>query len=236
MTDGVTDTKVKKVSYKFDIVFILFFLAISIICQFHLHHLQYKGGLVNQFWLVFCPGPGIYYLTIEILLLLFCAVRFFKRISLLSDTKNQILIKIFFAVIPLVIFFGSLTLSGSFVLSFLKGYEKWVQKEVDIKEIQQWLKTEGSQHQGELYTDGDFPKDFPAFLTKTKPIMISFENSKIDDSLYVELLYGGGFEKYGVRIGSPSMKMPEEGIFEVYENRFEFRRPIMPGVYVFAED
>jgi hypothetical protein len=232
VTNGVTDTKVKKVSYKFDIVFLLVFLAISIICQLHLHYLQYKGGLVNQFWLLGF-GPVIYYLMAEILLLLFCAIRFFKRIFLYPRTKKQILIKLFFAGIPIIIFFDSWMLSGSLVLSFLKGFEKWVQKEVDVKSIQQCLATEGSQYQGEHYIDGDFPKDFPACLTKTKPIIISFKNSEIDGSLYIELTYGGGMEMWGVRIGPPSMKMPKEGMIKIRESYYEYRRPIAPGVYIF---
>lgn len=114
---------------------------------------------------------------------------------------------------------------------FLKGYEKWVIKNVNINAIQQWLATEGVHYKDQRYRY-DFPKEFPAFLTEFKPKFIWFDTSNLDGVLYIEFGWGGGMGSWGVRIGPPNMKIPQE-VSQVSESRIEYIRPIAPGVYIF---
>jgi hypothetical protein len=232
VTAGQTDTKVKKVSYKFDIVFTFVFFSICVVEQFLLRYLEYKGGLVNQPWWFFLPA--LCFMLLFFLILLFCLVRFFIRIFSPPRNLKHTLLKISFAAAPAIILIGSWFLTGPLSPVFLRGFEKWVQKEVDVKAIQEWLKTEGNKYQGKYYFSDDyFPKEFPICLTASKPQIISFDISEIDGSLYIELVYGGGMDHWGVRIGPPSMKMPKEGMIKIRESYYEFRRPIAPGAYIF---
>jgi len=231
VTEQCTDTKMRKVSYKFNIMFILVFIAIVIPGEFYLRHLEYEGGLANQ------PGrsffPGLCFMAVVLLLLLFCSIRFLIRVFLPPRTIKHILIKIACVVVPFAIFFGSFMITTPLAPVFLKGFEKWVLKEVDIKAIQQWLITEGNQYKGKYYFDDDFPKNFPACLTISKPKRILFDNSEIDGSLYIELVYGGGMDSWGLRIGPPSMKTPQEGMVKITKYYYEYRRPISPCAYIF---
>ena len=231
MTEQCTDTKTRKASYKFDIVFILVFLAILITGTFYVRHFEYEGGLVNKMGLSILPW--LYFTAIELLMLLFFSIRFLIRVCRPSHGIKHILIIIACVVMPYAIFFGSSMITTPLAAAFINGFEKWVLKEVDIKAIQQWLATEGQKYKGQLYGYGEFPNDFPACLTESKPNYIYFGISELDGTLYIEFNWGGGMSSWGVRVGSPSMKMPEEGEVKIRESYYEDRRPIAPGVYIF---
>ncbi len=230
MDDQIANVKVRKLQYKFDVIFVLVFLAISILGQLYIRHTEYEGGLANQGGCGLLPM--LYFLAAELILLVFYSICFIVRVFLSTRTVKNILIKITYVVMPFAIFFGSFMITIPLTPVFLKGFEKWVLKEVDINAIQQWLATEGQQYKCEYFTE-DFPKEFPAFLTKNKPYIIIFENSELDNTRYIDFRWGGGMDSWGLRIGSPSMKMPEQGMLKIREGYYEFRRPIAPGVYVF---
>jgi hypothetical protein len=232
MTDQCIDTKTRKVSYKFDIVFVLVFIAISILGGIYIRHIEYEGGLVNQ--LGRSLFPGLCYIVVELHLLVFCSIWSLIRVCLPPRTVKHILIKIACVFIPFTIFFGSLMITRPVTPVFLKGLEKWVLKEVDIKAIQQWLATDGQRYKGQRYRYDEFPKDLPACLTEFKPKFIWFDSSKLDGTLYIEFGWGGGLASWGVRVGPPSMKMPEEGMLKISESSYDVGiRHVGPGVYVF---
>ena len=231
MRDEHADTGAKKISYRFDLIFILVFLVFSIGGAFYIYYLEYADGLKNRFGLSILPC--FCYTAIGLLVLLFCSIRFLIRVCLPPLALSHILIKIAFGAVPFVIFFGGWKMTIPAAPVFLKGFEKWALKEVDMNAIQQWLATEGQRYKGQYYYSEDFPSEFPACLTKFKPQVILFENSELDGSLYIEFRCGGGIDYWGLRIGPPSMKTPEEGVLKISKSYYEYRRPIAPGVCIF---
>ena len=230
MTDGVTDIEVKKVSYKFDIAFISVFLVVCVGQPFFVSYMEYRGGMANEcgwgflLWIMYWP--------LKLLLLSFWSILGLVRIFIRKRTiKNKlkaalIILPFFFLLIPPVYDVAPLA------PVFLKGYEKWVTKNMNTDAIKQWLAKEGDHYKGQQYID-EFPKEFPVFLTKFKPHYIYFDTSKFDGTIYIEFEWGGGMAHWGVRIGPPNMKIPQEEESMIRKSTVEFRRIIAPGVYIF---
>ncbi|HSW02614.1 MAG TPA: hypothetical protein VLI39_20795 [Sedimentisphaerales bacterium] len=118
---------------------------------------------------------------------------------------------------------------------YLRGFEQRMLKAVDVGAVQQWLTAEGRKHAGRVYRP-DFPLELPTCLTEFRPSEILFGDVASERGITIEFRwYAPHGEDYGLVIGPPSMtdsfeimiRLPDSGLNE-------FRRPIKPGVYVFA--
>ncbi len=122
---------------------------------------------------------------------------------------------------------------------FLKGFEKWVIKQVDVDSIQLWLQSADEAHWESGYWYGmppaekPIPGELPNFLEDFNPQYLWFEHSKIDGKKIIRFEWGGPPSHWGIVIGDPNMKMPEPGVEKISESYWEYRRIIGPGVYIY---
>ncbi len=119
---------------------------------------------------------------------------------------------------------------------FLRGYEKWVQKEVDIAAIQGWLVGLDPVYSEQGYFEAeDFPEELPVFITRLKPHHMNFSKFEKDQRC-VEFEWGCALGHAGIRIGLPGMETPKgEEYITLPEDNREYRRPIQSGVYIFEK-
>jgi len=201
--------------------------------HFWLLHVEYVGGLNNSagdsVWAAF----SFYAILAHVCIILaICAI---VQLFLSPRTYRHVLLRFGFLIAIPAIFAGSFIVAvprGS--NAFERGYEQWILKEVDIDAVQRWLATEGPKYAGKgYYTHGNFPEDWPAFLTEFKPPYISFPDSASRGGPYVEFEWGGPLLHWGFIIGLPTMPMPEKGAINLTPTLFEYRCPIKPGVYIF---
>ena len=142
------------------------------------------------------------------------------------------------AILSILIFIGSWILPFICLppgaVFFLKGYEKWVSKNVDIKAIQTWLLSgEADKYIGQIYA-GNFPDDLPDFMTDFDPKSIFFHGEESERGKSVKFEWGGGLGHWGIVVGSPTTKTKQKGMIgEPGSPYVEHRRPIIPGVYIF---
>ena len=122
---------------------------------------------------------------------------------------------------------------------FLKGFEKWVIKQVDVDSIQLWLQSADEKHweSGHCYGMSPIvkaiPEEFPNFLKDFNPQYLRFEQSKLDGKKIIRFEWGGPLGHWGIVIGDPNMKMPEPGVEKISDSYWEYRRIIGPGVYIY---
>jgi len=222
--------KLKKIPYKLEILILTTIPVISIIEWTHIDILSYRGGLRNF------PSWGfillIIYEPLKIAVVVFAVVRF----CIVKHVKR---LKKYFttAILSILIFIGSWILPFICLppgaVFFLKGYEKWVSKNVDIKAIQIWLLSgEADKYIGQIYA-GNFPDDLPDFMTNFNPKSMEFHGEESEKGKCIEFESGGGLAHWGIVVGSPTMKTKQEGVIKHSESDYEYRRSIQPGVYIF---
>jgi hypothetical protein len=116
----------------------------------------------------------------------------------------------------------------------LRGYEKWVEKKIDIEAIRQWLIALPPEYSGQYYFDAkDFPKELPLAITNLDPYHMNLSEFK-NGQRQVEFEWGRALGHWGIRIGLEGMETPkEEECIKFSESEWEYRRPIQPGVYIF---
>jgi hypothetical protein len=145
---------------------------------------------------------------------------------------GRLAFSVFPVLLGLFLYFGAHKEAGA--VNFLRGYEKWVQKEVDITAIQEWLVGLDTGYSEKYYFDAEeFPEELPVFITKLEPQHMDF--SKFDkDTRCVEFEWGSALGHWGIRIGLAAMETPKgEECIKIEESEWEYRRPIQPGVYIF---
>lgn len=220
---------IKRIPYKFDILILTLIPVISIIEKFHIGILSYRHGLNNLFsispmFLIFVYEP-LKVAVVLLAILRFVYVKHFKKLNKYFNT----------AILSILIYVGSLILPficlGPGAVSFLKGYEKWVSKNVDAKAIQTWLLSgEADKYIGNTYKDDDFPD----FITDFKPILIHFREEGYERRKCIEFETGLGLDIWGIVVTSPTTTIKQKGtVKDAVTSYEEYRRPIIPGVYVF---
>ena len=142
-------------------------------------------------------------------------------------------LKTSFSILPFLICIFLIFDTKPGVVYFIQGYENWVQKEVDIASIQKWLVSLDVVYSEKYYFEAkDFPEELPIAITKLEPYHMEF--TKFDaDNRSVEFEWGCAFGHFGIRIGLPGMETPREGSIKISKNKWEYRRPIQSGVYIF---
>ena len=222
--------KLKKIPYKLEILILTTIPVISIIEWTHIDILSYRGGLRNfpswGFILLIIYEP----LKIAVVLLTFFRFLYVKYVKKLKKYFTT-------AILSILIFIGSWILPFICLppgaVFFLKGYEKWVSKNVDIKAIQTWLLSgEADKYIGQIYA-GNFPDDLPDFMTNFNPKSMEFHGEESEKGKCIEFESGGGLAHWGIVVGSPTMKTKQEGVIKHSESDYEYRRSIQPGVYIF---
>jgi len=210
----------------------LVFLATAIAGAFCVRHIEYVGGERNSCGDGFLPSIALSGLLVPVSLgfIIWAIIQLF----LPPHTLNRIFSRAAFLIAPPVILVAGFLISTPLATPFLRGFEKWVLREVDTDAIQRWLATEGRDYAGKQYESREgFPKELPDFLVRFRPRYITFRNSTSEGGLCVEFEWGGGFAHWGLTVGLPDMSTPEEGSIDLGGSETEFRRPIKPGVYVF---
>jgi hypothetical protein len=125
---------------------------------------------------------------------------------------------------------------------FLKGFEKWVTKQVDTESIQTWISSADEKYwQSQVCYYGPdylaeerFPKELADFLKDFEVKYIYFERSNLDNSKTIHFEWGGGMFHWSLVIGDPNMMMPEKEIEWFSDYDVEYRRILKPGVYIFS--
>lgn len=221
----------KKIPYKLDILILIIIPIISIIEWIHIDILSYRGGLRNfpswGFMLIVLYEP----LKIAVVLLAIIRFLYVKYVKKLKKYFTA-------AILSILIFIGSWILPFICLppgaVFFLKGYEKWVSKNVDIIAIQTWLLSEEADKYLDERYSYNFPDDLPDFTTNFNPKFMIFHGDESEKGKSIEFGWGGGLAHWGIVVGTPAMETKQEGrIEEPGSSYVEYRRPIMQGVYIF---
>jgi hypothetical protein len=117
----------------------------------------------------------------------------------------------------------------------LRGFEKWVTKNVDVDAVQTWiLSPEADKYLGHRYERDKIPSNLPDFIKNVNPEWIYIYAS--ENGTCIKLTWKNGTSEYkGIVVGSPAMKTKQEGLIKHSSYDFEFRRPIKSGVFIFGE-
>ena len=215
--------------YKAEAVLLGLFAVVAIGGLLCAEYLEFLGGTKNS------HGDGFRILMLVGPLAAFWGLAFtiwaVIRIPRSPRTFRHILLRIAFVAAPSVILVGGFislkTITGP--SPFLRGFERWVLREVDIGAIQQWLATEGPKYAGKGARSRD---ELPDFLVRFKPSYIRFRDVPSVGGPCVEFEWGGPPGRWALIVGPPDMPMPEEDPPDLGPSEVEIRRPIKPGVYI----
>lgn len=223
----------KKIPYKLDILILTIMIIISIIECVHISILDYRAGLSNTHSISFIYV--FYYEPLKIVAVLIAIVRIFLNLKHSKELRKCITT----ALLSILIFFGSFILPFTCLppgaVIYLKGFEKWVSKNVDINSIQTWiLSEEADKYLGQRYENGNYPTELPDFITNFDPLFINFHGQESEKGRCIEFIWGSGISGLkGIVVGSPEMKTMQKGVIKHSDSYYEFRRSIKPGVYIF---
>lgn len=218
--------------YKYDLLICISLLAISIIENIHINFTFYRSGLRNTPSFSFIV-IGLFYEFLKLSIVFLSVVRIFIGLKYYQRSRKYILT----ALLTVLIFIGSwilpFTIGQPGVVHFLRGYEQWVKKNVQIDKIQEWLAFGGAdKYMNKSYSD-NFPDDFPEFIANFKYISIFFHNSDSENGKCIEFDCSIGLSYTGIVVGLPDMKVQTKGVIKKSESFYEYRRLIKPGVYIF---
>ena len=228
--------KITLKSYPLEFILIATTFIITAVQKTCFSNLSYKGGLINNhfyvieglFWSLLLLGLLIAVLSIALISLITVIIKA-RKIKMVNRSKILLLLLPF---LISIFFFIHTSLQRPGAIDFLQGYDKWVQKEVDIPTIQKWLASLDMTYSGRRYFKNPLPQNLPEAITKLKPQYMYF--SEFDaGKRSVEFEWGGPLGHWGIKIGLPGMETPEDGHIEITEGLWEFRHPIQSGVYIF---
>ena len=208
------------------------------------YRLEYLGGMANKPPALPCLIIVIS-LTSQALLLLASVVALSMCISR-KLSKKRLIISVLSLSVALIVCLVNFPLFPSNVRPagaqiFLKGFEKWVTKNVETDSIQTWIRSTDEKHWNSRILYGPdypaeerIPEEFPDFLKDFGVQYMYFERSELDNSKIIHFEWGGAMFHWSLVIGNPNMKMPQQEVewFSYYD--VEFRRILKPGVYVFS--
>lgn len=221
----------RKIRYKFDIIILATIFAISIIGHVHIDMMFYNAGLANEYTFKAIPYVLLYEL-LKIAIVLFAVTRIFFHLKPDKWNKKYAIT----ALTSFLIFIGSWIFMFTFdkpgAVYFLRGFNKWVIKNVDIDAIQIWiLSSEPDNYFGHIYYCDDFPSELPDFIKNINPEWINAYKS--EKGRYIKLLWPHGFVEYrGIVVGPPTTETKQEELIERSNYDFEYRHLIKPGLYV----
>lgn len=202
-------------------------------------NLSFKSGLNgNPFYMFYLLFPLellwlLLFLVVSLTSLIVTAralIAFFKTHQ--WNGKNALL-----AAAPLLILssiFINFIIRQPGAVYFLRGYEKWVENNVDIPAIQQWLVALPPEYSEERYFEAeDFSEPLPEAIQKLEPYHMEFGEFQ-EARRFVRFEWGSALGHWGIQIGLPDMETPEgEECIKHSNYDYEYRRPIQPGVYIF---
>ena len=204
------------------------------------HHVfAYIGGQVNfpitlimLFFLLSPIGLGIVGLSAVLLILTYRKRTWSHKARVACAVPSVLVIGILVGFL--------FTIFEPEVVTFLRGFERWADRNVNTGAIQEWLVAAPESYWGDpcepdgrFYTSRDeLPKGLPQCFTEFEQQYIAFERSELDGSRTIRFTWGGGMFHWSLVVGDPNMKMPEltEEWYDDYD--VEFRRILGPGVYV----
>ncbi len=215
--------------YKAEAVFLGLLAAAVIGGAFYIRHAEYVGGTENlgfKGFVAFMQIYGVLALT-NLGYILWTIIQLFRALY----TGRRALPYVAFLIAPPIILVAGWMITVPLSRPFLRGFERWVLREVDIDAIQQWVATEGHKYSfmggsTELALGGQVPDSFAPFRDKH----IWFPDPASEGGVRVNLRMGNTARDWGLVAGLPDMPMPKEGLSEGV-----FRRPIKPGVYIYCE-
>jgi len=221
----------KKIHYKIDVIIIMAILTVSIIGIVHLDMIFYNAGIVNEIAFKAVPYSLLYELP-KIAIVLFAVIRIFFHFKPGNRKKRYAVTTL----VSFLIFIGSwvffFTLHQPRAVYYLRGFEKWVTKNVDVDAVQTWiLSPEADKYLGHRYERDRIPSDFPDFIRNVNPEWIDFFAS--EKGRCIEFMWVNGIsESKGIVVGSPAMNTQQEGLIKHSNTDFQFRHSIKPGIYV----
>ena len=224
----------RKIHYKFDIIILTAILAVSIIERVHIGMIFYNAGIVNGFGSKAVPYSLLYEL-LKIVIVLFVVTRIFFHLKPDKRNKKYAIT----ALVSVLIYIGSWIFMFTFdqpgAVYYLRGFEKWVAKNVDVDAIQTWiLSSEADKYFGHRYYRDNFPSELPDFIKNINPEWIYAYKS--EKGRCIKLLWPHGFVEYrGIVVGSPTMETKQEELIKRSNYDFEYRHSIKPGVYAVIE-
>lgn len=226
----------RKINYKFDIIIIIAILAVSITEIVHIDMILYNAGLVNGHTSKVISF-GLLYELLKIAIVLFAVTRIFFHLRPNKRNKKYAITALVSSLIYIGfwIFFFSFHQPGP--IHFLKGFEKWVAKNVDVDAVQTWILSEEAdkylRDKPNAYIKDTFPIDLPDFITNFGPEYIAFYEDDSENGRCIKFTWLHGISEYkGIVIGSPATKTKQEKLIKHSNYDFEYRRSIKPGVYV----
>ena len=207
----------------------------------NMYVLSYVGGQIN------CPSLWMFWFISQRFLPLWLVV--VATGVLIFASFKQILGKatIIGCVIPSALIIGmfvggfySLYFCAPGAMTFLRGFEKWAERNVDTGAIQEWIVRAPESYwgdpcelNGKSYRAEEMqPKELPQCFTGFKWKYVIFQWSELDGSKMVRFGWGGGMFHWDLVVGDPNMKMPELTEEWYFNSEVEFRRMLKPGVYV----
>jgi len=220
----------RKIPYKSDIVTLAIILVLSVVEWVHINIWIYRGALQN----LFLPGIMLVllYEPCKILVVLFAIMRRCRSLTPRRERKRRMTT----ASLAVLFFVGSWVLPMIFlppVAVFLKGYEEWVCRNVDIDAIQTWLLSkEAHGYFGQTYSIGSLDP-LPGLVTDFDPKHIAFHGDEHGKGRCVVFEWGGALARWGFVVGLPTMKTKLKGRIQSDKSCVEHRRPLKPGIYVF---
>lgn len=219
-------------------IIVLILICITIIIEsVHFYIMEYFAGLYNDPSLhSFFAGLFFDFLKVPLLLVAFIglAVNLFKKFKIYKNIG----INFFLLGLSLGVFISNRYVRipgppGATV--FLRGFDKWIRKNVETAAIQEWLATIDDRHFGKVYyADTGLPNEFPKFIINLNPQLISFGYSELDNTKIAKLSWGSGLlGEWGVIIGNSNMEMPKPDVEKISDSYWEYRKIIEPGVYIY---
>jgi len=215
-------------AYKLEAVLLGLFAVLAIGGPLCIRYVDFLDGTKNSTGDSFLVFVGVFFL-LALTSLVFIAsaiVRFFRP----PRTLRHILLRIAFLIAPPALLVGGLLATTPTAPAFLRGFERWVLREVDTDAVQQWLVTEGPKYVGKVVRSRD---ELPDSLTRFKTANIRFRDVPSGGGPCVELQWGGPPRHWGLVVGPPDMPMAGKDPPDLGSSEVEVRRPIKPGVYVF---
>ena len=222
----------KKIPYKIDIFIFTTILSLSLIEWIHIHTSFYRAGLHNTFTIG--PFYACYYEPVKIVFVILALIRIAYYFQPDKKFGKNVLILFFSISICIASWILPFFISSPGAVHFLKGFEQWIHKNVDINAIQKWIiSEEAEKFIGERYSKEDFPDDLPNFIKNVNPEYVTIHNDGSEKGKCIEFVWTTLGGSWGIVVSPPTMKTKQGGLIKHSKSYYEYRRPIQPGVYIF---
>jgi hypothetical protein len=225
----------KQKAFVFQVITAISAAVISVLAYSIIDHSFYSSGAANNYPPI--DPIGILLWLCQFLFLIISLIIFFCIFSKIK--KIQLCISAASLIISIIICYLYISPGGPG--TFFKGFETWVNKNVDSNSIQAWIKTADEKYwQTEVCyvpsVEKPVPEELPAFLKNINFRCLKFQRSELDGSKILHFMWGGVFFHWNLIIGDSKMKMPVKTIEKFSDGDVEFRRIIRPGVYIYSRE